>query len=149
PHPLANMAGARVGHLLIIAGGMVTPDSAPVRTCYLLDLNRPHAGWTSVPSWPGPERVFPVCGSFKGRFYMFSGENTIKNAVGNNQRHILQDGYYFVPQFEGGLWTGIWTRLSDIPKGMSAGPNPVPLIDERFFRFWGGVDRVTALHKNQ
>ena len=59
PHPLANMSGTRVGHLLMVAGGMRNPGSAPVQTCYLLDLNQPQAGWTTLPAWPGPERIFP------------------------------------------------------------------------------------------
>src|SRR5690606_30342798 len=108
-------------HLLMIAGGMISPGSAPVQTCYVLDLNQPQAGWTALPAWPGPERIFPVCGAYNGKFYMFSGENTVMNAAGISQRHILQDGFCFAPDFREGRWTGIWTRLADIPKGMSAG----------------------------
>ena len=148
PHAIANMSGAIVGQLLVIVGGMIDPASRPLKTGYMLDLERPDTEWTEMPEWPGPERVLPVCGAYSGKLYMFSGENTVVNAAGIRQRHILQDGYSFSPEYTDGRWTGVWTRLADIPKGMSAGPNPAPLINQRFFRLWGGVDRVVGLHKN-
>lgn len=147
PHTLANMSGVVVGSLLIVVGGMETLLSPALHTCYAIDLDEPQKGWFSLPAWPGSARVFPVCGAYEGNFYMFSGENTIANIRGKNQRNILQDAYRFHPRKEGGNWTGEWQRLSDIPRGMSAGANPAPLIDGKF-RFWGGVDRVTALHTN-
>ena len=146
PHPLANMAGTRVGSLLIVVGGMETPDGPPLLRCYGLDLDAWERGWFALPEWPGEARIFPVTGSAEGRFYLFSGENTNVNAKGMKQRHILQDAFCFVPTKIGGQWSGEWHRLSDIPLGMSAGANPAPWIAGRGFLFWGGVDRLTALH---
>ncbi|NGM62840.1 hypothetical protein G5B30_13060 [Sphingobacterium sp. SGG-5] len=146
PHALANMSGALVGSLLIIVGGMETPVSSALRTCYGLDLDQPDQGWFVLPVWPGPERIFPVCGTYNGKLYMFSGEHTIENSLGNKQRHILQDAYSFQPRKDGNLWTRDWIRLGDMPRGMSAAASPSPLIHRERFRLWGGVDRVTALH---
>jgi len=146
PHPLANMSGTRVGPLLIVVGGMETPDGAPLLRCYGLDLDAPDNGWFALPEWPGEGRIFPVTGSFAGKFYLFSGENSKRNAAGLDQRHIFQDAFCFVPEKIANRWSGEWHRLSDLPVGMSAGANPVPLVAGRAFLFWGGVDRLTALH---
>lgn len=146
PHPLANMAGTRVGSLLIIVGGMETPDGEPLSQCYGLDLDAPTKGWFALPKWSGEGRIFPVTGSFADKFYLFSGENRKRNAAGLEQRHILQDAFCFVPEKTDHRWSGEWHRLSDLPTGMSAGANPAPLVADRAFLFWGGVDRLTALH---
>ncbi len=146
PHTLANMSGVVVGSLLIVVGGMETPTSLALHCCYALDLDEPKSGWFSLPAWPGAERIFPICGSYEGRFYMFSGENTIENLEGKRHRNILHDAYCFYPWKDGDRWTGEWKSLVDIPRGMSAGASPVPLVNGEKFRFWGGVDRVTALH---
>lgn len=146
PHPLANMAGTRVGSLLMVVGGMEKPDGAPLLCCYGLDLDAPDNGWFALPEWPGEGRIFPVTGSFAGKFYLFSGENKKRNAVGLDQRHIFQDAFCFAPAKTGNRWSGEWHRLSDLPVGMSAGANPAPLVAGRAFLFWGGVDRLTALH---
>lgn len=146
PYSLANMAGTRVGSLFILVGGMEKEDSNPSNQCYGIDLDFPERGWFLLPSWPGPERIFPVCGSYNGKLYMFSGENSKENSKGKKQRNILMDAYCFEPRKQGNQWTGEWTRLGDIPRGMSAGPSPAPLIQGNKFRLWGGVDQVTALY---
>ncbi len=146
PHALANMSGALVGSLLIVVGGMETPVSSTLHACYGMDLDAPDQGWSVLPSWPGPERILPVCGTYNGKLYMFSGEHTIENSLGMKQRNILKDAYSFQPRKDGNLWTGDWIKLGDIPRGMSAGASPAPLIHGERFRLWGGVDRVTALH---
>ncbi len=146
PHPLANMGGTLVGSLLIVAGGMASPKSPPLHCCYGLDLDALTDGWFALREWPGEGRILPVTGSFAGKFYLFSGENRKQNAVGIEQRHILQDGYCLVPQKISNRWEGQWHRLADLPVGMSAGANPAPLVGGKAFLFWGGVDRLTALH---
>lgn len=146
PQPMACMAGTIVGHLLIVAGGTAVPGGPPLKKCYLLDLQDPVSSWAELPPWPGPGRTIPVSAGYAGRFFLFSGECAITNAAGKEQRHILQDAYSLLPEKRNGKWTGQWTRLADIPRGVAGGPSPVPLIDGRTFLFWGGVDRVTSLY---
>lgn len=145
PHSLANMAGALVGHVIVVIGGMEAPVSEPVNACYLLDLEQLELGWVKAPSFPGERRVFPVAASDGKSFFVFSGENTKRNAFGTDQRHILQDAYRFDFD-EHTKMSGTWCRLAAIPKGFSAGASPAPFIESGFFLLWGGVDRITALH---
>lgn len=146
PQPLANMAGALVGHVIIVAGGMHSPISEPTNACYLLDLENIAAGWIVLPPCPGPGRAFPVAASNGRTFFLFSGENEEINAAGLKQRHILQDAYKFSFDKIGSHWKGTWHRLADIPKGFSAAASPAPFIEAGYFVLWGGVDRITALH---
>lgn len=146
PHPLANMAGTRVGSLLVVVGGMSTPTGKPLSSCYGLDLDALEKGWFELPTWPGEARIFPVTGSYDGELYLFSGEHTQANKNGVSQRHIFQDAFRFTPNKIQGKWSGEWHRLGDIPRGVSAGANPTPLIAGEAFLFSGGVDRLTALH---
>ncbi len=146
PHPLANMAGALVGHVIIVAGGMEGATSTPISDCYLLNLTRLEVGWVRLPVLPGEERVFPVAASDGKAFYLFSGENTKRNAAGIVQRHILEDAYRFDLNERDGAPTGKWCRLAAIPKGFSAAASPAPFIAPGCFILWGGVDRIVALH---
>ena len=145
PQPLANMAGTSVGSLLVVVGGMESPTGPPLNVCYGLDMENPDAGWFPLPTWAGEARLFPVTGSYAGELYMFSGETTWTTEKGTSRRHVLEDVHRFTPIHENGVWTGQWTPLGDMPKGVSAGANPAPLIDGQML-FWGGVDRLTALH---
>lgn len=146
PHPLANMAGALVGHVIVVAGGMKEATSAAISDCYLLDLKRLEAGWVKLPTLPGEERVFPVAASDGKAFFLFSGENMRRNAAGLEQRQVLQDAYRFDLMEEQGDTPGKWCRLADIPRGFSAAASPAPFIEPGCFVLWGGVDRIVALH---
>jgi N-acetylneuraminate epimerase len=147
PVPLANMAGALVGHLVIICGGNNSSQGKGINKCYSLDLEDLNKGWFEFPPLPGLERVLPVSGVHQGKFYLFSGE-TASMSAGNEQfREILQDAYRLAPEKINGLWTGSWQKLSPMPVGMAAGGNTLPVIGNKFF-FWGGVDAVTALQKD-
>jgi N-acetylneuraminate epimerase len=147
PVPLANMAGALVGHLIIICGGNNSSQGKGINECYGLDLEDPDKGWFEFPPLPGPGRVLPISGVHEGKFYLFSGETTSMSAGNEQYREILQDAYRLAPIKINGLWTGSWQKLAHMPMGMAAGGNMLPLIDNKFF-FWGGVDAVTALQKD-
>lgn len=148
PVPMANMAGCRVGGLIIVAGGTSGPQSAPMHACYALDLDDPGSGWFSLPAWPGPGRTQPVSGSFDGKFYLFSGETLRTDTLGNGTRLLLQDAYRFHPVKKEGRWTGTWETLSVMPKAASASANPVPVRRNGDFIFWGGVDAEIVLHRD-
>ncbi len=112
----------------------------------MLDLEHIDEGWSELPSWPGSERILPVCASHKGKFYLFGGETVELNAVNESYRHILNDAYSLAPYKSNGQWTSLWRSLSPIPKGISAGANPLPVLENSKIVFWGGVDALTALH---
>jgi N-acetylneuraminic acid mutarotase len=148
PVPMANMAGCRVGSLVIVAGGTSGPQSAPMHDCYTLDLDDPAAGWTALPAWPGPERTQPVSGSWGGYFHLFSGETIRTDTLGNGTRRLLQDAYRMKPEKKDGKWTCTWETLPVMPKAASASANPVPVLANGDFVFWGGVDAEIVLHRD-
>ncbi|MGG7664211.1 hypothetical protein [Dyadobacter sp. BHUBP1] len=147
PFPLANMSGAVLDDLLIVVGGNVSPTGPGLNKCLVLDLKQVETGWAEWEAWPGPGRIFPVCATFDGDFYMFSGETTAINSRGNSYRLIHQDGYRLNIQHSGGQRTAHWEKLAAMPRGMSAGGSLLPVLKGDRFLFWGGVDAVTAQHK--
>jgi len=149
PQPLANMGGALLGNTIVIVGGSQSPTGEALKICYVLDLTAIQRGWVEMEAWPGPERIFPVCAVLNGTLYMFSGETSGLNSKGEKFRHILQDGYTLRLQQKNGRWTPLWERLpAPMPRGMSAGGSLLPVLGNDRFLFWGGVDGVTAQHKN-
>lgn len=59
PCTIDNMGGTISGHTLFVAGGNV--NGVPSNTLYCLDLDKPDAGWTQLPDFPGAPRTQPVC----------------------------------------------------------------------------------------
>ncbi len=147
PVGLANMTGAVLGDLIIVAGGNQSPSAMGEHTCYGLDLKNSGQGWITLPAWPGRERILAVCGVWNDRFYLFGGETTLVRADPESERYILEDAYCFILRKTNGLWTGTWEKLPDMPKGISAGASPLPILEDIGFVFWGGVDAVAALYK--
>lgn len=144
--PIAYMAGTLVNNLVIIAGGNNSETGKAVNKCYILDLEHVHKGWSELPSWPGKERMLPVSASYNGKFYLFGGETVRFNALNQGYRHILSDAFSLTPYKLDGQWTCLWNSLSPIPKGISAGASPLPVLENGKIVFWGGVDAITALH---
>jgi len=145
PVPLALMAGALVGNLIIVAGGSQSPAGAALNVCYGLDLTRLQQGWFTIDPWPGPARTLPVCGVYEDRFYLFGGEKPGISVAGKPFRHLLQDAYRLTLSAKQGKWTGSWQPLSPMPRGAAAAGSPLPLLPTNRFLVWGGVDAVTAL----
>ena len=148
PVPLANMTGAIIKDLMLIAGGAQGPQEPPLHSCYALDLKNSKNGWFQMPAWPGPVRNLPVSASYDGAFYLFSGEKTGMNAENEVYRHILQDAYRFIPEKKGRQWTGSWQTLAPLPLGASAAGTTVPVLKNGSMLIAGGVDAITALHTN-
>jgi N-acetylneuraminic acid mutarotase len=149
PVPLASMAGTVVKNLAVIAGGNSSSSGAPLNKCYALDLDNIQAGWFELPSWPGRERVMPICAAYNDKFYLFSGETVSFSNERKQFRHILQDAYRLtLVRSDNNKWQGSWEELAPMPKGMSAGGTPVPVLKNGTMVFWGGVDALTSLHKD-
>lgn len=148
PVPIANMAGTGVNNLIIVAGGNNSQTGKIIKQCYLLDLEHIDEGWSELPPWHGRERVLPMCASHNGKFYLFGGETVGLNAANQNYRYILNDAYRLIPYISNGKWTSLWRSLSPMPKGISAGGSPLPVLENGKIVFWGGVDALTALHSD-
>jgi N-acetylneuraminic acid mutarotase len=148
PQPLANMAGCLNGSLLMVAGGTASPTGKPEKYCLILDLSKPDDGWVSLPQYPGPGRTQAVAGVYNGVFYLFGGETVPMDSIGMSYRRMLRDAYKFEPRYGAKGWTGVWTRLEDMPRAATAAANPAPLLNGTTFMFWGGVDDVMAAHRD-
>jgi N-acetylneuraminate epimerase len=148
PVPLASMAGALVNDLIIVAGGNSGFQDPPLSSFYALDLADPSAGWVALPAWPGASRAQAVSGSYNGSFFLFSGEAAGVETDGVKKRKILMDAYRFFPEKKDGKWTGTWEILPGMPRGASASANPVPVLDQGKFLFWGGVDAEATVRKD-
>lgn len=140
------MAGTLVNTLAIIAGGSSSSTSGAIKKCYALDLENIQQGWFEFPSWPGRERVMPECAAYDNKFYLFGGETVSLSNGGKKFRHILQDAYRLTFVKSNDKWTGSWEKLAPMPKGMSAGGNPLPVLANGTMVFWGGVDALSSIH---
>ncbi|MEO5997537.1 MAG: sodium/solute symporter [Chitinophagaceae bacterium] len=155
PFPLANITGALVGDILFIAGGnsKFAKSGGEQPGNYFLALDLAHSAakqkWVELKSWPGPPRIMAVSASLKGDFFLFSGMNTIKKTDGTTEEIILKDAYKFTPKYIGKyLEGGLWSKLSEMPRGVGGGASPAPTIGSEHIIFPGGLDEVTAKHSN-
>ena len=132
PRPLANAAGALVGHRIYVAGGIeqVGGGTAATRDFFMLDLHDRGRGWQELPPWPGRARATAVAASqsdgFDNCFYLFSG----RDFSGDSAWTVHKDGYRYNPRL------GSWERLEGefpVMAGMAApfGTNHILLIGGR------------------
>ncbi len=99
PRPLANMAGARVGNKVYLAGGIESMSEAQATgNFFVLDLGSQSQGWKELESWPGESRAFSVAvaqsDGFDECFYLFSG----RDFRGGDPWNVLADGYEYNPR---------------------------------------------------
>lgn len=151
PFPLANMTGTLVGDILFIAGGNSNSIDSPGKFFLALNLAEElsEQKWQALDSWPGSARIMAVSSSLNNNFFLFSGIDMVNKADGTSERKILKDAYKFVPEFNGiHLKGGKWTVLSDMPRAVAAGPSPAPTTGSDHILFPGGLDEITAKHKD-
>lgn len=137
PQPVAMAAGAMVGNVVYLAGGLETPQSKKaMNTFFSLDLENPQAGWRTLPSWPGRGRSQAVAASAGGNFYLFSGVCYESKTGGPPEMVYLADAYRYSPQ-------GGWERLPDLPRPALAAASPAPVAQDTIFLI-GGADGASA-----
>ena len=150
PYPIANMTGTLVGNTLFIAGGDTSFTGMPMKEFLALDLlNSSDQKWKKLEPWPGPSRIQAVSASLHENFFIFSGIDLVKKSDSGNERIVLRDAYKFIPFFNGNIVTGgKWMPLSQMPRGVAAGPNPAPVFGTDHIFFPGGLDSATAAYKD-
>lgn len=149
PFSLANMTGALTGDHLLIAGGQSSADALPLKSFLALDLSADfkRQKWERLSPWPGAARMQAVSASLQNKFFLFSGIDLADKGNGERDRIILKDAYQFTP---GKIYfsKGEWIKLSDMPRGVAAGPSPAPTFGSNQVLFLGGLDGKTAQHKD-
>ncbi len=72
PKPLVQAAGALVGRILYVAGGIDRPAAGKAQqTFFALDLDRWAEGWRTLAPCPGAERILAVAAAQEDEFYFF------------------------------------------------------------------------------
>jgi N-acetylneuraminate epimerase len=131
PQPVANSCGAVLNGVAYLAGGIATPTTTnALDAFYSCDLRAKRATWSSLPTWPGRERMLAVAGGHDGAFYLFGGCALKAGADGKPEREWLRDAYRFKPG-EG------WKRLADLPRVVVAAPSPAPVVNGRLLVIGG------------
>ncbi|GBF79302.1 hypothetical protein AsFPU1_0695 [Aphanothece sacrum FPU1] len=134
PQPCAFAAGARLGDMIYLAGGITRPGATEaLQTFWALDLNHFNKGWQELPPWPGPGRILPVAGVQDGAFYLFSGARLYPGPDGKAKREYLRDAYRYRPG------TG-WQQLADLPRSAVAAPTPSLPLGRSHLLVLGGDD---------
>ncbi len=145
PRPLAMSAGALVGRVIFVAGGMERPDATrALAIMFTLDLDRLAAGWREMPPFPGPERFLATAATDGTAFFLFSGARLVADADGKPTREWLRDAWRYTG-------TSGWTRLADLPRAAVAPPSPAPHVNGKFLILGGDdgtqVGGAPTLHK--
>ena len=151
PFPIANMTGTLVGNTLFIAGGDTSFTGMPIKVFLSLNLlnTSENQQWITLEPWPGVPRIQAVSASLHNDYFIFSGINLVKKSDTSTQRIILKDAYKFIPSFDGNTVTGgKWISLSEMPRGVAAGPNPAPVFGPGHILFPGGLDSATAAYND-
>ena len=112
PMPLAYAAGARLGSMLCVAGGLREPEGQAARPEHVFLVSEPAKGgdWSRSEPWPGPARFQAVCGTLEGWFYVVSGFDLDPET---RERRPLRDAYRWHPDHG-------WFRIADLPRPVGA-----------------------------
>ncbi len=120
PSPCANMCGAMLGNVILVAGGSDNPDATnAMKTLWSLDLIRVNAGWKELEPCPGSGRIFGAAGIDHGSFILAGGAALTAGTNGKPAREWLRDVWRYTPG-KG------WERLADLPRPAVAAPSPMP-----------------------
>ena len=120
PIPLANSAGALLGHTVYVAGGSERPgELSALNRCFSLELSGSKSAWREVEPCPGEARILPAGGAAGGAFYLAGGA-ALRPVDGKVKRVYLRDMWRYTPDRK-------WERVADLPKPCVAGPTPAPV----------------------
>lgn len=138
PRPCAFAAGAVVGSVFYLVGGIETPNAIQaLATFWALDLSKINQGWHELPPLPGPARMLSVAGTFDGVFYVFGGVSPVAGPDGKAQRNSLLDAYAYKPGHG-------WKRIADLPRAATAAPSPAPVTAKGELLVISGDDGLRA-----
>lgn len=134
PVPLSCAAGAALGDVVYVAGGLEAPGATQASgRFFALDLEKTEEGWKELETWPGPGRILPVAGTLGKSFYLLSGASLAPGPDGKAVRTYLTDAYRYTPG-EG------WERIADLPRPAVAAPSPALTLRPGNLVVLGGDD---------
>ncbi len=134
PRPLAMLAGARVGRIVYVAGGLEQPEAAQASGAFFaLDLDRLAEGWRALPPCPGAERFLAGGAALGDAFYLFGGARLRPGAGGRPEREWLTDAWRYTP-------ASGWVRVADLPRPLVGSPAPAQPLGASHMLVFGGDD---------
>ncbi len=139
PTPVTSAGAAMVGQTIYLAGGTAVPDvlaADSLHSFLALDLSVAEPKWQELPTWPGPERYFPVAAAHDGTFYLFTGMRREMDEQGKPKIGFLTDAYAYTATPGGPA--GSWRRLADLPRAKGAAPSPASAADSHRLAILGG-----------
>lgn len=126
PEPLAQMAGAVVGRMVHLCGGITTPDATSSSAKHwVLDLDAKDRGWQPALELPAAGRILATAASADGAFFVMGGCSLAADADGKPTRTYLRDAWKFS--------SNRWTKVADLPRGSVAAASPAPTNGQDFF----------------
>ncbi|MEM0895806.1 MAG: sodium:solute symporter, partial [Verrucomicrobiota bacterium] len=141
PIPLAESSGVALNNKLYLFSGRTTENTA--RMGFRLDLNQSSPHWEMIP-WPASARgrVHSAAGVFDGKIHVVGGRDRVSEGdpdqatdrMETYQRDFLRDAWRLDPE------TLDWTRLADLPQGLSAAPQGIVPAGSSHFLLLGGVN---------
>ncbi len=137
PQACAFMAGAQLGSVIYVIGGIETPAATTaLASFWSLDLAELKDGWKSLPACPDKARILPTMGAADGSVFVFSGAALKPGPDGKAAREWLKGAWRYTPEIG-------WRRMADLPRVSVAAPSPAPIRDGRLLLI-GGDDGVLA-----
>lgn len=134
PKPNAYAAGAMLGNVIYVAGGIETPDATNCfKTFWSLDLSNTNAGWAELEPWPGSPRMLAVAAVQDGSFFLAGGTDLTAGQDGKPHRIYMRDAFRFTPG-KG------WKKITEMPRPAVAAPTPAPSIGQSHFLVISGDD---------
>lgn len=141
PIPLAEMSGVGLGNALYLFSGRTTEGT--VRKAFRLDLDAAFPAWAELP-WPKEARgrMHSVAGARDGKIFLFAGRDLMSDGKiehpGDRMKvhslDFLRDCWRLDPM------TLEWTRLADLPQGLSAAPMNAVSAGDADLLMLGGVN---------
>ncbi len=141
PIPLAESSGVALNNVLYLFSGRSNEGTA--KKAYRLVLDAADPFWEELP-WPAGARgrMHSVAGVRDGKVYLIAGRDTMSNEPMEHpgdrmEPHgldFLRDAYRLDPS------TMEWTRLADLPHGLSAAPATAVAAGSSHLLVLGGVN---------
>lgn len=104
--------------IIYCVGGIENPlDTQAMNSFLMLDLNRPGAQWTELPTPPGPGRILSVMATDGKSILLFSGVALNPGTNGQVVRTYLTDCHSY--RKEDG-----WKQCASMPRASAAAPSP-------------------------
>ena len=140
--PTAFCCGAIVNGLLVVQGGLESPDSTePIHDLMFTGLGE-QRGAMSFYRESFQARQLAVAGTWNDHFFLFSGVGLERDESGSLRRVYLKDAWKLdlsLPHADS-VFDLNWERIADLPRPMAAAPTPAFALGSEHLVLFGGDD---------